>query len=94
MKKVKWFIVCITLITFLGFADQGQKIIALGLEKEALMQEEKQIAKEVDALKTEIALLEDPSYIEILARENLGMIYPNETLFVKTQNDAARASSH
>lgn len=51
-------------------------------EIEALEQKIAEAAAETERLKTEVENLENPEYIEKIARERLGLIGPNERVFV------------
>lgn len=86
MKKNKWIIIFVISIVILGFSNQGEKIMGLEREKENLLKEKAAIEKEVAVLKKEITYLNDNDNIAAVARENLSMIFPSETLFIKVQD--------
>ena len=51
-------------------------------EIEALSQNIEQATQESERLKEEVENLSDPEYIERIARETLGLVRPNERVFV------------
>lgn len=70
--------------------------IAINKKNQELENLQTQIAEaneESDKLKTEIENLSDPEYIEKIAREKLGLVRPNERVFVdsnKSENNSGK----
>ncbi len=83
MEKIKWLIVCFLLVSVLGFGEQITKINNLNETLSQLQAAKESGAQETVDLQQEVEELENLSYVEILAREKLNMVYPGETLYVK-----------
>ncbi|MBI4211793.1 MAG: septum formation initiator family protein [Deltaproteobacteria bacterium] len=66
----------------LVFGDQGVvKLFRLYQLKEHLLEEQSTLARELDRLNTEKAMLEEPRQMEMIVRQELGVIKPGEILF-------------
>ncbi len=57
-------------------------------EINALQEEISQANEDADKLKSEIDNLQDPEYIEKIARERLGLVRPNERVFVDSNKSS------
>jgi cell division protein FtsB len=66
----------------ISFGQQFSKINSIDKEINGYLQEKKVLAQEQKTLENEISLLQNKSYIERIAREDLGLIKPGETLLV------------
>jgi len=64
------------------FGQQFYRINNIDKEIDNYLHEKNELIEERESLKAEIALLENESYIERIAREDLGLIKPGETLLV------------
>jgi len=84
-KIVRWslWIVGVMIFYSLAFGDFSiPRIVRLHLERDALIDARRQKTAEiVDAEATREALLNDPVFIEIIARTKYHMIRPGETLY-------------
>lgn len=81
--KKRFFLLCAVFIYICGsFGHQFYRINNIDQEIQSYLQVKKELLQEQEHLKAEIALLENKSYIERIAREDLGLIKPGETLLV------------
>ncbi|MEL7566729.1 MAG: septum formation initiator family protein [Dehalobacterium sp.] len=64
------------------FGQQFYRMNNIDKEIDNYLHQKNGLIKEQEDLKAEIALLENESYIERIAREDLGLIKPGETLLV------------
>jgi cell division protein DivIC len=80
----KRFFLLIGLFVYVAmcFGQQFYQLSNLDQEIEKYQQIHNELLEEQESLKAEIALLENKSYIERIAREDLGLIKPGETLLV------------
>ncbi len=80
----KRFLLFLGLLVYVAicFGQQFYRLNNLDKEIEGYLQVKNELIKEQEELKAEIALLENKSYIERIAREDLGLIKPGETLLV------------
>ena len=62
-------------------------------EVNALQEEISQANEEADKLKSEIDNLQDPEYIEKIARERLGLVRPNERVFVDSNKSSENSGN-
>ena len=81
----------VVLLAILYFAvllrSDWVKSFELRAEREKLLGEIHSLTKRAAALKKEISLLDTPAHIELLAREKLGLIKPNETPYKVVESD-------
>jgi cell division protein DivIC len=92
----KRFFVLFLIIGYVGisFGQQFYKINSIDKEINSYLQTKKALAQEQEKLQDEIKLLENKSYIERIAREDLGLIKPGETLLVPgEEGDIRKAKS-
>ncbi len=73
-------VVVVLAAAFLGWLywNRFQEIFSLQAELAELKEERKVLKEEIDSLEEEVSRRNDPSYIEKLAREELGLVYPPE----------------
>lgn len=64
------------------FGQQFYRMHNIDQEIDDYLHVKSELIQEQESLKAEIALLENASYIERIAREDLGLIKPGETLLV------------
>lgn len=84
-KRIKKrFVLLFLIFTYVSacFGQQFYRINNMDKEIEDYLAVKNEIINEQESLKKEIALLENDSYIERIAREDLGLIKPGETLLV------------
>ncbi|MEG0873948.1 MAG: septum formation initiator family protein [Clostridiales bacterium] len=81
-QKLKMFTMIFLFIAILGFGEQISKINYLNTEIQNLKAEKIAVAQKIDNIHENIELLETISYVEILARENLNMVYPDEKKYI------------
>ena len=65
----------------------------LSVEQKEAQKQLEQLQEERDALQEELKTVEDPSYIEQKAREDLHMIKPGETLYILMNKEKAKEES-
>ena len=82
VKKGYLLLFCLFAYVAICFGQQFYRINHIDKEIADYLQVKKQLLEEQELLKGEIALLQNKSYIERIAREDLGMIKPGETLLV------------
>ena len=63
------------------------EIISLEKEKAQLATEQAELKKELEAAKDELAITDDPDYIEQQVREKLIMVYPGEIIYVSPDEE-------
>jgi len=81
-KKRFLFFLSIIVYVVICFGQQFYRIAAINSEIDSYLNTKKQLMEEQENLMEEIKLLENRSYIERIAREDLGLIKPGETLLV------------
>ncbi len=86
-KRLKSLVPVLLVLLILGWAF-GQKVMQLSALKSELAEYELQkeaVLAQQDKLEKQIALYDDPAYMERLARSDLGMIREGEKLLVKSE---------
>lgn len=69
--------------------------IAITKKNREIQELEEQVqaaASQTEALKAELENLNDPAYLEKIAREKLGLVRPNERVFVDANKSQANTS--
>lgn len=86
LKVVVGFVVLV-ILAFTVFGDRGLvQLLSYKRQREALKEEARRLEEENRALAEEIERLKnDDSYLEQLAREELGMVKPGELVFQFTE---------
>jgi len=82
IKKRFFLIFGILIYVVICFGQQFYNLNYMDQEIASYLQKKNELLEEQEKLKAEIALLENKSYIERIAREDLGLIKPGETLLV------------
>lgn len=90
-KKIE-YIILLVLIIVLGviaynFYSNFVQIRSLQNNIENLQREIETTKKENKELKTELENIDDPEYIEKIAREKLGLVKPGETLLIPVEEE-------
>lgn len=91
-------VVGILILIILGFTVFGENgllnLVRYQRQRQALVQESARLREENEQLKKEIELLKsDRGYIERLAREELGMVKPGELVFQFAEQREQRPTS-
>ncbi len=90
LQKIGKTIICFVFIGALLFAfywlfgDDIRKKQELNELLNAELQKNAQLQSEIDAIREELAKMQDVAYLELLAREQ-GLAYPNETVYIYTE---------
>ncbi len=81
---VVWFLMALAFVTWCLWGDNGfQMAQSLRVQREALERENQVLQQSNDRLRQEIRLVQqDPSFLEWVARERLGMIGEGERMYV------------
>lgn len=66
--------------------DQQGRINTKNKEIETLNQQILTAGQETDKLKEELESVNDPEYLERMAREKLGLVHPNERVYIDANN--------
>lgn len=82
IKKRFFLFFCLLAYVAVCFGQQFYQLRNMDKEIDGYVQVKKELLEEQKNLQAEIALLENKSYIERIAREDLGLIKPGETLLV------------
>ncbi|ATW26997.1 FtsB family cell division protein [Candidatus Formimonas warabiya] len=82
IKKRFFVIFCVLSYVGICFGQQFYHIHTINQEIAGYVQEKNDLIREQKNLQQEINLLQNKSYIERIAREDLGLIKPGETLLV------------
>ena len=89
--KVAVGILVLVILAFTVFGDRGLlNLVRYQKERQELVAQAQKLREENEALRAEIEHLKtDPSYIERLAREELGMVKPGE-LVIQFSDDPGK----
>lgn len=83
MNKGKaWLIIIVIIVAAIGFGKQITTIKAIDREIAQAEARYEEMVVERGELEEITGELENLSYVEILAREELNMVYPGETLYI------------
>ncbi len=84
LKRLTVLLVAVIAVVYFGgtLISQQKTLNQKNKEIEALEQKIAEAAAETERLEQEVENLENPEYIEKVAREKLGLIGPNERVFV------------
>lgn len=85
-KRFSWFrLICVLLAGYACYmsVQQQLELRAIRSEKEAAQAKLLQLQQHNADLKEETELLQQPKYVEKLAREQLGLTKPGEVLFMQ-----------
>lgn len=85
-KRFSWFrLICLLLVGYAAYLSiqQQLELNAIRKEKEAAQAQLLQLQQNNADLKEEAELLQQPKYVEKLAREQLGLTKPGEVLFMQ-----------
>lgn len=87
MKNQKvWLVIVIIFVAALGFGKQITTIKAIDEEIAQVEARYEDMVSEREELEDITGELENLSYVEVLAREELNMVYPGETLFIAAKS--------
>lgn len=89
-KKRFLILFCVLGYVVFSFGQQFYKIYSINNEISSCLNDKAALVQEQKGLEEEISLLQNKSYIERIAREDLGMIRPGETLLVPGQTGDIR----
>ena len=92
MKKRFFIFLFVVAYVIFNFGRQYYHILQMNGEIDGYLNHKMALAQEQKLLQEEIALLNDQSYIERIAREDLGLIKPGETLLVPGMVDDVKAA--
>jgi cell division protein FtsB len=84
-RAVVLLVVVLTVMTFA--ITPLRALLGQRDELDRLAQQSQELQRRNDALQDRIVRLQDPAYLERLARECLGMVAPGETAFVIVPED-------
>ncbi len=85
-KRFSWFrLLCVLLLCYSLYlcVEQQMQLSAIRSEREATQAKLQQLQQSNADLKEEAELLQQPKYVEKLAREQLGLTKPGEVLFMQ-----------
>ncbi len=86
LKKGFWLLVGVVILGFASLSVLGKNgifdLIRLQTLQKSLQSETESLLQQQEELKAEVARLNDPRYIEYLARERLGLMRPNEVFLI------------
>jgi cell division protein FtsB len=92
--SVRAAVLLIVVLTVLTFAISPLRALLVEGDKlDGLQRQTQQLDRQNDALRDRILQLQDPAYLERLARECLGMVAPGETAFVTVPEAGPPADS-
>ena len=87
-------VLLILLLTVMTFAITPVRALLVQRDRLDLLERQAQaLRQQNDALHDRIAQLQDPAYLERLARECLGMVEPGETAFVTVPEEGPPPTS-
>ncbi len=81
----KLFLLLFILVAALSLGQQVTMVYQLEADINDLSQQREELAAETVSLRQELSDLDNLSYVEILARQKLNMIYPGETLYIEAE---------
>ncbi|WP_346353658.1 septum formation initiator family protein [Azotosporobacter soli] len=85
-KRFSWFrLLCVLLLGYSLYlcVEQQMQLSAIRSERDATQAKLQQLQQSNADLKEEAELLQQPKYVEKLAREQLGLTKPGEVLFMQ-----------
>lgn len=87
LKAAPWVIILCILVIWIGinFARNGVRNYKLRIEIESLQREIAAIELRNQQLEEEILNWQSPEYVERVAREELGLVKPGETVYILAQ---------
>jgi cell division protein FtsB len=92
--SIRAAVLVIVVLTVLTFAVSPLRALLVERDKlDGLQQQTQQLDWQNGALRDRILQLQDPAYLERLARECLGMVAPGETAFVTVPEAGPPADS-
>jgi cell division protein FtsB len=87
-------VLVILLLTVMSFAITPVRALLVQRDRLDLLERQAQaLQRQNDALLDRISQLQDPAYLERLARECLGMVEPGETAFVTVPDEGPPPAS-
>ena len=87
----KWGLICLFVYLAIMLGIQEIRLQRVRIQVDGLRRQIVTVTEQNKALQQQVDLLEDPDYVERLAREELGLVRPGEIQYVEIEPDGQSA---